>query len=269
MTGGGVLDDFRMALSEGLKSRYIRYFNGLSLKNPETGEALFLSEDGKGGTAVDYLIRVLNQAARKHEETQNGECASARRDGSVETALYGANTHITDFASMRQSWPGRLKTCPAFDDLDNCQAENQEFGDCEHNFLHFDENVAAVLAEIKDRFPEQYEKYSPEYEKITEDEELKERIFLINPLNFIGTGEKSCLAPHFRIRVGTQDPHTSFTVAMTLALKLMEAGESSAKTDVDYKMVWNAVHEKADYPGELVQWIRQIADNTKEEGERL
>ena len=80
----------------------------------------------------------------------------------------------------------------------------------------------------------------------------------MNPLNFFGKETKTAVSSHFRIRVGTKDGHTSFTTAMILALKLMERGGSS----VDYEMVWNARHEKADYEGELLQWVMRI---TKEE----
>lgn len=47
---------------------------------------------------------------------------------------------------------------------------------------------------------------------------------------------------------------TSLTVTMILALKLMECG----KTNVDYEIVWDEAHGRADYPGEMVEWVRSI-----------
>ena len=90
---------------------------------------------------------------------------------------------------------------------------------------------------------------------VAQEKALARQRYLINPLSYLGTAEKAALAPHYRIRVGTHDPHTSFTMAMTLALKAMEAG----CPDVDYEMVWDADHGPADYPGELLRWIGHIA----------
>lgn len=49
--------------------------------------------------------------------------------------------------------------------------------------------------------------------------------------------------------MGAKDADTSLTVTMILALKLMECG----KTNVDYEIVWNEVHGRADYHGEMVE----------------
>ena len=61
------------------------------------------------------------------------------------------------------------------------------------------------------------------------------------------------MAKYFRIRVGAGDADTSFSVSMTLAVKLMNAG-----CPVDYAMVWDQPHSEADYPGEVLQWIENI-----------
>ena len=82
---------------------------------------------------------------------------------------------------------------------------------------------------------------------------LENRKYLINPFNFIGTEEKTNLAEHYRIRVGAKDPDTSFTISMSLACRLAEAGKP-----VDYQLVWNQPHCEADYPGEIIDWIENL-----------
>lgn len=77
--------------------------------------------------------------------------------------------------------------------------------------------------------------------------------YLNNPLNFIGTEEKSDQAKYYRIRVGASDADTSFMIGMTLALKLANAGKP-----VDYALVWDKPHCEADYPGEVCDWIESI-----------
>ena len=82
---------------------------------------------------------------------------------------------------------------------------------------------------------------------------MARRVYLINPLNFLASGEHSGQAQYYRIRVGASDADTSLSVAMTLALKLQNAG-----FPVDYALVWDQPHSEADYPGEVLSWIDSI-----------
>lgn len=269
--GRGELDGFRMALSEKLAERYVDYFNSLKLRNPETGEILAFSEDGESGSAMEYLNGVLNRSAAKYlkllsEKKLTVSCpAKARGEAPVYEDIPGTdkrswlswdgeNASVKGLRAMEDTYLGRIKTCTSFDSLENTQAENQEFGDESHDFVHFDAVIGEILDELKEDFPEEYGEHRHKFEGLLEDEALQNRIYLLNPLRFIGTEEKTDPARHFRIRVGTRDPHTSFTMAMTLALKLMASGKSS----VDYEMVWDAEHEKADYAGEFVKWVEEL-----------
>ncbi len=105
---------------------------------------------------------------------------------------------------------------------------------------------------LKDRFPEEAARCEREYD-VAGDRELAERRYLINPMNFIGTEEKSVQARHFRIRVGAADADTSLSIAMTLAVRLKNAG-----LDTDYALVWDLLHCDADYPGGIQDWIDSI-----------
>ncbi len=107
---------------------------------------------------------------------------------------------------------------------------------------------------MKDAFPAEYARYYDAYAEAGKDEALAERIRLMNPLSFIGTGEKSVQAKHYRIRVGARDADTSLSVSMTLALKLRNAHCGT----VDYTLVWDQPHSEADYPGEVLRWIDSI-----------
>lgn len=107
---------------------------------------------------------------------------------------------------------------------------------------------------MRERFPEEYEKYYEAYMASATDEYQIWQKYMINPLNFIGTKEKSVQAMHYRIRVGAYDADTSLSVGMTLACKLAEAG-----FDVDYQLVWDQPHSEADYPGEVLAWIKEIS----------
>ena len=147
----------------------------------------------------------------------------------------------------------RMKPCTSFDKLTNDSGENEEFGNVEQGFVHFDPIIGEAIAAIADRFPEEAARYQAAYEGCMSPE-LAERVRLLNPLSFIGTGEKSNQAKHYRIRVGASDADTSLSVAMTLALRLQNAGCGS----VDYALVWDQPHSEADYPGEVLDWIDGI-----------
>ena len=58
-----IMTPFKEALSKKLAEDYIRYFNDLGLKHPETGAALTINPDGRSGSGYDYLMDKLSEAA--------------------------------------------------------------------------------------------------------------------------------------------------------------------------------------------------------------
>ena len=277
--GAGDLSAFQQALSADLFDEYITYFNSLGL-------GVSLNADGRSGTAYDLIMGVLEDAATTFlEKLEAGEMTAYSTtdttnyiDGSYTKSVYnrmsgqfedqpgvdksawlswdGSAASITDLDDMiDDEYLGRLKTCPAFDDFDYAQAENQEFGDADTDLVHFDPTLAQLLVDNDVNYNSLagYLDYRSDYNEALTDADLQDRVYLINPMNYIGTAEVCDTAPYFRIRVGTQDPHTAFTIAGALSLAL--AGES---TDVDYAMVWDEGHGDADYEGEFVEWIESL-----------
>lgn len=281
---GGPLTPFQQALSKALGRAYIEYFNRLGLQNPETGEALLLGRDGRSGSGYAFLMDVLDRAATTHlrrmaahalplsctpEDYLAGRYTARRRDGRTQPPTVrevpgtdkrswlswdGETAHIAGLTQMLRSYLPRLKPCPAFDAMDAAQAENQEFGDEKRDFVHFDPALPGLYAALAGAFPTESARCAQAAAGVEQDAALAERRRLLNPFTYIGTAERADLAPFWRIRVGTHDPHTSFTMAMTLALKLQAC--SGVRTD--YAMVWDEDHGPADYPGECVQWIEAI-----------
>lgn len=350
----GDLTPYAAALSDRMADAYPEYFNGLSLTDPTSGEAITIGK-GLEGSGYEYLMKKLEQSAAKYlKKLENGEALSgakirvkAASEGQmeedekiqgdftvqtertlsdftvqaeegrsesvlqlkkaekqaettaaqkkianeVETSAHvipadyitgnyemlfedhqsgesrwvpgldksnwlsqdGEKTSITGMKEMQKTYHRRLKLCPAFDDLDLIQAENQEFGTPECDRMHFDPYLALIMEELQTEFPGESAKYLNGYKAVLEDSELAKRRFLINPMNYIGKPENT-LAPHYRIRVGSKDSDTSLMITLTLALKLMQTG----KTDVDYEIVWDEPHGRADYPGEVNAWVKKI-----------
>jgi hypothetical protein len=146
-----------------------------------------------------------------------------------------------------------MKPCTSFDVLAKNSGENKVYGSAEDATVHFNVEISQALEELKNEFPKEYETYYEAYRTAVGNEALDRQKYLINPLNYIGSEEKSDAAEHYRIRVGASDADTSFSVSMTLACKLAQAGK-----DVDYALVWDQPHSEADYPGEVIDWIESI-----------
>lgn len=335
----GVMTPFQSALSDKLAAEYIRYFNSLQLKNPETGEVLEIGEDGRSGSGYEYLMKKLNESATIFlTKLENGELPQkysaedylsgnytyeapaapkdkkkddadlmqghagpgvalqkppmepdgkpdgkpmeppslgdmvsrppkgmevkpslppmeevSGKDKSDWLAWDGEKAHIKDLDSYVLNHRRRMKPCTSFDVLDANSGENKVFGTPEQPMMHFDTVIADAIAELKEEFPEEYGKYYAAYAAAKADEGLARRKYFINPFNYIGTGEESDTAKYCRIRVGASDADTSFSVSMTLALKLAQAG-----VPTDYQLVWDQPHSEADYAGEVIDWIESI-----------
>ena len=170
----------------------------------------------------------------------------------------GQKAAVSDLDTYVLRHRRRMKPCPSFDTLGMNSGENQVFGSSAQDYMHFNPAVGRAIRELRDRFPAESEKYAAAYES-ADDPDLAQRVFLINPMNFIGTQEVSTRAKHFRIRVGASDADTSFSIAMTLAVRLANAG-----LDADYALVWDQPHSEADYPGEVLQWIGRICKSEEE-----
>lgn len=166
----------------------------------------------------------------------------------------GSRAVISDLDTYVLNHRGRMKPCTSFDTLAMNSGENQAFGTPETDFVHFNPAIADAIAQLQERYPEEYARYYEAFAKAAGDEGLAKRVYLFNPLNFIGTEEKSNQAKHYRVRVGGKDADTATTISMSLALKLANANCGS----VDYAIVWDQPHCDADYPGEVCDWIASI-----------
>lgn len=336
-----IMNPFKDALSQKLKEKYIAYFNNLKLVD-ENGTAVRFGEDGRSGSAYDFLMKKLEESATKflqklekgglhrdgeflsysaqdylkgnytlnipapmgtekdnreeHSNSMQGFAGQGVALGEIKSEeknmqeplslgdlvarppkgqefhgfvppvirvqgdkkgdwLYwnGKEAKIKDLDSYILNHRRRMKGCTSFDTLTMDSGENRVFGSEECNYMHFNVTIADALEELREEFPKEYEKYYDAYRACEYDKELKERMYLINPLSYIGTNEISTQADYFRIRVGSRDADTSFSVSMTAALKLAQAGKQT-----DYAFVWDMPHSEADYDGEVLSWIDRI-----------
>lgn len=219
---------------------------GVSLNKPPVGDKLpapptlgdMVSRPPKGVDAHPFVPPTMEVQGKDKKEWLSWD---------------GSKAVISDIDSYILKHRRRMKPCTSFDVLGMDSGENKVFGNAEIAMRHFNSYIAPAIERLKDQFPEEYVKYHDAYAAVSGNEELDKQKYLINPFNYIGTGEKSMQAQHYRIRVGAGDADTSFSVSMTLACLLAEAGKN-----VDYALVWDQPHCEADYPGEAIAWIEEI-----------
>ncbi len=133
-----------------------------------------------------------------------------------------------------------LKTPPAFDQMGvlipTPSPENQVFGNEKGESANFTD------FSLRHRLKDPSAKLSAEMDK---------RVYLMNPMNFIGT-DKSTVAPNWFIRHGAKDRDTSFLVPINLATKLENAGVAN----VNFFLPWNRPHSGDYNLDDLFGWIK-------------
>ena len=134
-----------------------------------------------------------------------------------------------------------LKTPPAFDQygvlIDTPTPENNVFGNSNGepaNFTDF-----SLRHRLHDN-------------SATLDKDMVQRVFIMNPMNFISENASS-VAPHWFIRHGAKDRDTSFLVPINLAKKLKNSGY-----DVNFFLPWNRPHSGDYNLDDLFGWIDSI-----------
>jgi hypothetical protein len=135
-----------------------------------------------------------------------------------------------------------LKTPPAFDSWGvadgAASAENKVFGNSKGEPANFtDFSLRAHSGNTK----------------ATLDKAMQERVYIMNPMNFIGGDTDSRPAQHWYIRHGAKDRDTSFLVPINLATKLQNAG-----FDVDFALPWNRPHSGDYNLDDLFAWISSV-----------
>lgn len=269
-TDNGVrhLDESQIAVSKELAALAPAYINSLGLKD-KNGNAItaenymdylkkFIIESAhvalENGCEIPDTIGIIRFAKPRPTFAQqlgsgpaNGGAPSdaPRPERKMEYTDFVIDVDWTKYLSYVASVTP-LKTPPAFDAfgvLGNAATpENMLFGDMEGKPSNFTEfslrkrtgNPTASLSE-----------------------ELKQRIYLMNPMNFIREDNKG-IAAHWYIRHGAKDRDTSFLVPVNLATLLRNKGY-----DVDFALPWNRPHSGDYNLDDLFSWIETTMNNNK------
>lgn len=243
-TNSGVraLSAAQAAISTELAAQFPAYQNSLGLRQP----------DGTPLTAEnyrDYLKSFLVKSAQKAKDA--GLDIPASTGVKLNTGFRGSPGEFVldmDLDTYLGYVVGRtpLKTPPAFDKMGalspDATPENQVFGDPAGkpmNFTDFTLRKATGNASA------------------TVDKAVNERVYLLNPMNFIGD-KQATTTKNWYIRHGAIDRDTGFQVAINLYTKLLNNGYA-----VNFALPWNRPHS-GDYDlNDVFSWIDQVVKRSK------
>ena len=265
-TYGDSFTAFDRRLQELEADAFVEYLNGLNLKDAD-GNALTL--DGlRAGTYYDAILQNVSDAL--NAAVANGDIAPATAYPDSAAWLTQNNDgtwSVTDMAGFMIGTglvSQRNKAIPGFDPFDK-SAENDAFGTSADEAVHFSRSVAEILSanyeelSALDGFDaEQVDAYISE--ALTGDGALAiaEQTELLNATGMLlGRGGYSTANPalYWRVRSGTADQHTSFSVGYNICLAARSLG-----LDADYHLVWDMPHgsNEGTSTGTFIDWINEI-----------
>lgn len=192
---------------------------------------------------------------------------------------YDSKTNTVKVQNMK----GFVKLCKnatkdvgAFDSLDRTQPENSVFGTLDESALHFDANMAKLLADNKAKYAKKSgwdSSYAKAYKKDltykdSQDKTIATRVNMYNPMYYLCDyykgNDTSNVAKYWRINTGIEQGDTALTTETNLALALKQ---KDAVKSVSLTTVWAVGHTQAERTGSadanFIKWINKCvsADN--------
>ena len=202
------------AMNRAMAARYEEYVNSLELKHPETGTPIGF---GETDTYTPYFLEQMNRSATIYlsslsEEERRAWLSDERNQGVV--TWNGKRAEITDIAAFINWNSGRwMRYIGCFDGFyTQPSRENQAFGTVDGQDSHFSSNMGEIVSAF-----EGYEEIGREWIESAAKNARSE--YLVNPMNFIGTDEKSDIAPIWYMRCGAHH-ETTLNLFLNLVLRL-------------------------------------------------
>lgn len=262
----GSMTDFERRLQELEAEAFIDYINSLGLKDSQGNELTLTGL--RSGTYYDAILEnisdALNAAVTAGEI--DPETAYTDYDSWLVKAEDGA-WKITDLAGFMVGTGlvnNRNKAIPGFDTMEK-SAENDAFGTPEETAVHYSRSVAQILSDHYDELSvldgfnqEQVDSYISKALTGEGAAAIAEQANLLNATEImLGSDGHTAVNPaeYWRIRSGTADQHTSFSIGFNIGLAAQSQG-----MDANYHLVWNMGHgsNEGSSTGTFIDWINAI-----------
>lgn len=251
-------------ISKGLASSFATYVNAIGFKNPNTGEALQLSETSNGyyqsGSYYEYIMGVVNDAVSRYNSYNSASVSSY------------STTDASALNSFCSSYKTATKGLGAFDGYASMSnPENTLFG-ISGTAGHFDSYLAELINQYASSY---YSSFTSDLSSTNLDgvgHDVHTRLMMYTPLYYLidnstyyngGGAGSSTVAPFWRIRTGIRQPDTSLSTETNLALALKNY---SGVKDVDFETVWGLAHVQAEDEGtsyatsNFISWVKKCAE---------
>jgi len=247
----GELSDFQKSLSDGLYNSFVNYVQSLGYD---------LGSDGRSGSFYSGFVSAYEDALNVYLDSKTDDSSEKQNilkqldpDGAFSVWDDADNkakiTGLDDYANSNLS---RAKLPPAFDSLDYSSNEAAAFGNAATDKAHFSTSVMDVLKSLSDQTDAEpyYESYAADI-----DDSMLQRMYLMNPMNFIGTDETCDLAPYWRVNVGSKDGDEATVAAYTMVQALRNHTDKS----VSYQVIWGQGHAAVEYNfQDVMDYVHQI-----------
>lgn len=235
------MTDFERRLQALEAEAFIDYLNGLNLTDA-SGEPLTLTSL-RSGSYYDAILSNISDALNAMVEA--GEIDPATEYADAEWLTQDEDGwHITDLAGFMVGTglvDQRNKPIPGFDPMDK-SAEHDAFGTPEEDRVHFSRSVAQILLDNYEELS-QLDGFDAEHvdsyiEGALTGEGAEAVVWQANLLNateiMLDADGLNAVDPaqHWRVRSGTADQHTSFSIGYNINLAAQSKG-----MDADYSRV--------------------------------
>ena len=265
-TYNGQMTDFERRLQELEADAFVEYLNSLNLKDGE-GNPLTL-DSLRSGTYYEAVLKNISDALNAMVISDGFDPAVSYSDYDSWLVREDDGTwKVTDLAGFMVGTGlvnSRNKAVPGFDTMDK-SAENNAFGTIQESAVHYSRSVAQILYDnyeelsVLDGFnQEQVDSYIEEALTGENADAVKEQTNLMNAMEImLGYDDLSAVDPaqYWRVRSGTADQHTSFSVGFNICLAAQSLGLTT-----DYHQVWNMGHgsNEGSSTGTFIDWINEI-----------
>ena len=261
----GSMTDFERRLQELEAETFIDYLNSLNLKDAD-GNPLTLT-GLRSGSYYDAILNNISDALNAMAATGEVDPTTAYAGAEWLTQKEDGSWQVTDLAGFMVGTGlvnNRNKAVPGFDTMDK-SAENDAFGLPEQSTVHYSRSVAQILSDNYEELS-QLDGFNQEYvDSYISDALTGENAdYIANQANLLNATEimlgadgYSAVDPaqYWRIRSGTADQHTSFSIGYNIGLAAQALG-----MNVDYHLVWNMGHgsNEGSSTGTFIDWINKI-----------
>lgn len=261
----GSMTAFERRLQELEAEAFIDYLNSLNLKDAD-GNLLTLT-GLRSGSYYDAILNNISEALNAMAATGEVDPATAYAGAEWLTQKEDGSWQVTDLAGFMVGTGlvnQRNKAVPGFDTMDK-SAENDAFGLPEQSAVHYSRSVAQILSDNYEELS-QLDGFNREYvDSYISDALTGENAdYIANQANLLNATEIMLgadgytavdPAQYWRIRSGTADQHTSFSIGYNIGLAAQSQG-----MNVDYHLVWNMGHgsNEGSSTGTFIDWINTI-----------